>query len=78
MNKHRYAAPIAVALIVIALVLGYVAFLYLAISGSLNINLVVKIVIAIVALLVIGAVVTVLFQRIREIQGGKEDDISKY
>ena len=78
MKKHSYSAPITVALILIALVLGYVAFLYLAISGSLNTNLVVKIVVALVALLVIGALIVVLIQRIREIQGGNEDDISKY
>ena len=75
---NRYVAPIVIAAIVIALVLGYAALLYFVIFGSANIDLVVKIVIAVVALLVIGAVVTVLIQRIREIQGGQEDDVSKY
>lgn len=75
---NRYVAPIVVAAIVIALVLGYAALFYFVIFGSANIDLVVKIVIAVVALLVVGAVITVLIQRIREIQGGKEDDVSKY
>ena len=75
---NRYAAPVIVALVVISLVIGYAAFIYFAVFGSLNAGLVVKILIAVGALLVIGAVVAVLIQRIREIQGGKEDDISKY
>ena len=74
----RYVAPVVVALIIIALVIGYAVFIYFAVFGSLNAGLVVKIIIAVGALLVVGLIVTVLIQRIREIQGGKEDDISKY
>ena len=74
----KYMAPVAAAAAVILLVVGYVAFIYFAVFGSLNIGLVLKIVIAVGTLLVIGVIITVLIQRIREIQGGKENDIGKY
>ncbi len=74
----KYIGSIVAAAAVIALVIGYVVFIYFAVFGSLNIGLVVKIVIAGTALIVIGIIVTVLIQRIREIQGGKENDLSKY
>ena len=74
----KYAAPTIVSLIVIGLVVGYATMLYFLINSTVDISLVIKIIIAAVSLFVIGATLAVLIQRIKELKGGKENDISQY
>ncbi len=71
--KRKMIAPILVGVFVVLyyLLMGIVIL-------SLNIALIIKVALCIVPIIVIGAVIAVVWSRIKEIQGGEENDLSKY
>ena len=75
MNKHgkKMIAPIAVTVIVI---LYYAAFFGVFISSIKSTFF--KVLLAIVPIIIGGALIAVCIQRIKEIKGGEEDDLGKY
>ncbi len=75
--KRTYVPEILSALVVVLLTIGYAAFIYFALM-EVDVTNVVRIVIAVVALFVIGGVGWALVSRIRELKGGQEDDLGKY
>ena len=79
-NKKRIA-PIVCAAVVIALLLVYLMlFLYPVLGAEMGDGLavVVLIVCALAILAVIGGVLLALRQRLREIEGGEEEDAKQY
>ena len=71
--KRKMIAPILVGVFVVLyyLLMGIVIL-------SLNIALIIKVALCIIPIIVIGAVIAVVWSRIKEIQGGEENDLSKY
>lgn len=74
--KHfqKMIAPIVVAIITISYYIGIVIF-FTALPG---IPVGLKVIMIVVPLILSAVMVGVLISRIKEIQGGEEDDISQY
>lgn len=73
-NTKKLIAPI---IITILLILYY--FIYLWMGVSINeMPMIMKIIVIIFAVGLIGLTIYMLFERIGEIKGGEEDDLSKY
>lgn len=74
--KHwkKMVAPIVVALVVVLYYVG-IAVLFMTVSG---IPAVVQALMVIVPLILAAVMIGVLISRIKEIEGGEEDDLSKY
>lgn len=70
----KMIAPIVVALIIILYYVGIAVF-FVKISG---ISAVIKILMVVIPLVLAVVMVGVLISRIKEIQGGEEDDLSQY
>jgi len=75
MNKTIPA--ILSALVVILLAAAYAVFWFLVLDDA-DVENIMRIVIACVALFVVGGVGWALISRIRELRGGQEDDLGKY
>lgn len=75
MNEHgkKMIAPILVSICFIIYLLLYFGFLIYLIP-----NVVVKIFVGIIPAVIFGVIIFVCIQRIKEIKGGEEDDLSKY
>lgn len=75
MKKHinKIIAPIIISLLMIV----YVAFYFTILIYTIQF-LYLKILFGIIPIALIGAMVYTLIQRIKEIKGGEEDDLSKY
>ena len=75
MKKHinKIIAPIIISLLMIVYVVFYFTFLIYTIQF-----LYLKILSGIIPIALIGAMVYTLIQRIKEIKGGEEDDLSQY
>ena len=74
--KHwkKMVAPIVIASIMIVYYIGVIIF-FMAVPG---IPTVVKLLMIVVPLILAAVMVGVLISRIKEIQGGEEDDLSQY
>ncbi len=74
--KHwkKMVAPIVVALVVVLYYVG-IAVLFMTVSG---IPAVVQVLMVIIPLILAAVMIGVLISRIKEIQGGEEDDLSQY
>ena len=74
--KHfkKMIAPIIIATIIIAYYIGIVVFFI----SVLGVPVGVKIIMIVVLLILSAVMLGVLISRIKEIQGGEEDDISQY
>ncbi|MDE5699458.1 MAG: hypothetical protein K2I96_18955 [Lachnospiraceae bacterium] len=70
----KMIAPIVVALIIILYYVGIAVF-FVKIPG---ISAVIKILMVVIPLVLAVVMVGVLISRIKEIQGGEEDDLSQY
>lgn len=73
----RYTAPIVVAVLMILTALAGGVF-YFWIFSEAAFPAFVRVLTVAITLGVIGTLAAVLIQRLKEIQGGEEDDISKY
>ena len=69
----KMIAPIIIAIITILILFGYGAIWFFV-----PIPMLIKIIIGIALLALCGVTVFVLFERIKEIESGEEDDLSKY
>ena len=69
----KMIVPIIIAIITILILLGYGAIWFFV-----PIPILFKIIIGIILLALCGVTVFVLFERIKEIESGEEDDLSKY
>lgn len=74
---RNYVAPIVSGLIVMALAVLYAVFYFVILDG-IEIEGVIKIVIASISGFVVIGVGIAIVSRIKELRGGQEDDISKY
>jgi hypothetical protein len=74
MHKKKMIAPIVITVLVILYFIGF-AFMFAFDEG---IPLLIKILGLVIPLLLAGASIYVLVERIKEIRSGEEDDISKY
>ena len=74
---RKYVAPIVSGLIVMALAVLYAVFYFVILDG-IEIEGVIKIVIASISGFVVIGVGIAIVSRIKELRGGQEDDISKY
>ena len=73
-HGKKMIAPIVIACIIVFYYIGIaVLFLYMPV-----IPLMAKILMILIPLLLSGVMIGVLVSRIKEIQGGEEDDLSKY
>ncbi len=74
MSEHdrKKIAPIIITIIVVLYYILYFTLLIFAVPGVL------KIIFGIVPLLFAGLMIYVCVQRMKEIDGGEEDDLSKY
>lgn len=74
--KHwkKMVAPIVVALVVVLYYVG-IAVLFMTVSG---IPAVVQALMVIIPLILAAVMIGVLISRIKEIEGGEEDDLSQY
>lgn len=70
----KMIAPIVVALIIILYYVGIAVF-FMTIPG---IPAIVKILMVVIPLILAAVMLGVLISRIKEIQGGEEDDLSQY
>lgn len=70
----KMIAPIVAALVIILYYIG-IAVVFAKISG---IPAVIKILMVVIPLALAGVMIGVLISRIKEIQGGEEDDLSQY
>lgn len=80
-KKYKKAAPIICAGVVIVLLLIYLMlFLYPVLGAEMGDGLavVVLVICAVAILAVIGGVILALRQRLKEIEGGEEEDARKY
>lgn len=74
MHKKKMIAPIVITAVVVLYFIGF-AFLFLFEEGM---PMLIKILGLAIPLLLAGACIYVLVERIKEIRSGEEDDISKY
>ena len=72
-HKKKMIAPIIVALVMILYYLVYFGFLLSLLEGLLW-----KIALGIIPLAMSAVMIAVCVERIKEIQGGEEDDLSQY
>ncbi len=74
--KHgkKMVAPIVIAVLIILYYVGIVVF-FVSVPG---IPFLIKMLMTVIPLLLSGVMAGVLISRIKEIQGGEEDDLSKY
>ena len=74
MSEHdkKKIAPIIITIIVVLYYILYFTLVIFAVSGILTI------IFGIVPLLLAGLMIYVCVQRMKEIDGGEEDDLSKY
>ncbi len=73
-NWKKMVAPVVIASIMIVYYIGAAVF-FMAVPG---IPTVVKLLMIVVPLILAAVMVGVLISRIKEIQGGEEDDLSQY
>ena len=75
MNKHgkKMIAPIVISVIMVLYFILYFAILTVLID-----NLIIKLALGVIPALSAVVMIFVCVQRIREIKGGEEDDLSKY
>ena len=75
MDKHgkKIIAPIVISVIVIIYFAVYFGFL-----TTLLENRALKLLLAVVPVLIAATMICICIQRIREIKGGEEDDLSQY
>ena len=71
-NKKKMIAPIVVSIFMVLYYVIYFCFLISLLEGSF------KYVFGIVPIIFSGVMIKVCIERINEIKGGEEDDISKY
>lgn len=76
-NMKKYINKIIAPIIISLLMIVYVAFYFTILINTIPF-LFLKILFGIIPIALIGAMVYVLIQRIKEIKGGEEDDLSKY
>jgi len=76
LKKHtkKLIAPIV---ITVLMILYYFIYLWMGVSIN-DMPIVMKIIVIIFAIGLIGLTIYMLFERIGEIKGGEEDDLSKY
>ena len=74
MHRRKYIAPVVV---VVLLCAYYIAFAVL-VGRTVELPLFGKIAAIILPLVICGALIGVLVQRIREIRSGEEDDLDKF
>jgi len=74
MNKKKLIAPIIIAVIIM---LYYIGFAFVIVKLE-DVALIVKILGGLIPLGLAGVVLFVLIERIKEIKGGEEDDLSQY
>lgn len=73
-NTKKLIAPI---IITVLLIIYYFIYLWMGVSIN-DMPIVMKIIVIIFAIGLIGLTIYMLFERIGEIKGGEEDDLSKY
>ena len=73
-HGKKMIAPIVIAIIVIAYYVGIAVFL-LTVPG---IPVIVRVLLVVIPLILAAVMFGVLIGRIKEIQGGEEDDLSQY
>lgn len=76
-NMKKYINKIIAPIIISLLMIVYVAFYFTFLIYTIPF-LYLKILFGIIPIALIGAMVYTLIQRIKEIKGGEEDDLSKY
>lgn len=76
-NMKKYINKIIAPIIISLLMIVYVAFYFTILIYTIQF-LYLKILFGIIPIALIGAMVYTLIQRIKEIKGGEEDDLSKY
>jgi uncharacterized membrane protein YoaK (UPF0700 family) len=76
LKKHtkKLIAPIV---ITVLMILYYFIYLWMGVSIN-DMPIIMKIIVIIFAIGLIGLTIYMLFERIGEIKGGEEDDLSKY
>jgi hypothetical protein len=74
MHTKKMIAPIVITIVVVLYFIGFV-FLFAFEDGM---PLLIKVLGVAIPLLLVGACIYVLVERIKEIRSGEEDDISKY
>ena len=72
-HKRKMIAPIIITVLVIAYLIVYFGFLIYIVG-----NTVLKLLLGIIPALLGAVMIYVCVQRIREIKGGEEDDLSQY
>jgi len=75
MRKHLYKV-IASVIVTICLIAYYCV--YVIVILKLNIHNIIKTALLIVSIIITIIIIMVLFERIKEINGGEEDDLGKY
>ncbi|MBR3789802.1 MAG: hypothetical protein IKJ86_07425 [Clostridia bacterium] len=73
-NKKKMIAPISITIFVIA----YYIFYFCVLCSILSESIVLLILFGIIPVALTAGMLYVCIQRIKEIKGGEEDDISKY
>ena len=74
MNNHekKMIAPIVITILVVLYYITYFAFIISLVGGIF------KILLGIIPIVISGVMIYVCVERIKEIEGGEEDDLSKY
>jgi len=77
MKKHtkKVIAPIVITVLVISY---FIFYMWIGWSSNDEIPIILKILLLVVPAGFIGLITYMLFERIKEIKGGEEDDLSKY
>lgn len=73
-HGKKMIAPIVIAVIIIAYYVG-IAVLFASVT---SIPVIIRVLMIVVPLILAAVMVGVLISRIKEIQGGEEDDLSQY
>ena len=72
-HDKKKIAPIIITILAVLYYVLYFSLFIFAVPG-----IILKLILGIIPLLLAGAMIYVCVQRIREIDGGEEDDLSKY
>lgn len=74
MNNHekKMIAPIVITILVVLYYITYFAFIISLVGGIF------KILLGIIPIVISGVMIYVCVERIKEIKGGEEDDLSQY
>ncbi len=74
MNNHekKMIAPIVITILVVLYYITYFAFIISLVGGIF------KILLGIIPIVISGVMIYVCVERIKEIEGGEEDDLSQY